>query len=67
MQGFTDRRPAQSVPPASIRSESALRAHLAEHHGGFGTGTDHTWSELREFHADNHTDQFAVVHVPHNH
>lgn len=67
MQGFADRRPAQTVPPSTLRSQGALLAHLAEHHGGYGAGGDHSYSELREFHAENHNDQFAVVHVPHLH
>lgn len=67
MQGFADRRPAQAVPPATLRSRAALEEHLASHHGGYGRGTDRSHSELREFHAENHTDQFAIIHVPHLH
>ena len=67
MQGFSDRRPAVPVAPGELRSKEALATHLASHHAGWGAGTDVSHSEMREFHAEHHTDPFAVHQTPHTH
>lgn len=64
MQGFTDRRPVTPVPKVELRSKEALVAHLSTHHGG---AADLGHADLRALHADNHSNEYAITPVPHDH